>query len=125
VDHSFLLLQLRKLGFPTIFVEWFAAFLLNRTQRISLTQHIHQALMLHLVSLLHINSLSSVMYADDVKIFRPLSSHDALLRNNIDCLCGLCSLNNVDLSADMCKFMSFCCKTLLSTSYSMNCLSDK
>jgi len=60
------------------------------------------------------------MYADDVKIFRPLSRPNDLLQNDLDCLYAWCSLNCMNLNVGKCKFMSFCRETPLSTSYSIN-----
>lgn len=127
LPHSIILLKLKKLGFPNIFVKWVDSYLSDRTYSVlfrnitskpfnansGVPQGSHLGPLFFIIS---VNDVSSVIvnselqiYADDMKIFKKIESlNDALLlQNDLDNFFKWCKNNNLLLNVNKCALMCF------------------
>ena len=125
VNHRLLLLKLKLIGFPDIFIRWIRSYLCGRTQKvvynscfsetISVTSGVPQGSHLGpLLFLIFINDLPTViencsilLYADDVKIYHASNENDNILQNNLNNIANWCSYNCLYLNLAKCKHMIF------------------
>lgn len=137
VNHRILIHKLDLIGFPTRLLSWLSSYLSGRTQRVKFNSKLSRVINVtsgvpqgsHLgpiLFVLYLNDLPScvrssniLMYADDVKLFLPVSKiNDSLLLQEDFCrLSKWCKVNDMSLNLKKCKVMSFTRSTLLPTRY--------
>ena len=135
VDHGLLLCKLQSLHLPPTLISWFSTYLLNRPHIVSYqgqksfvyhsTSGIPQGSNLGpLLFLIFINDApfaithsSCLLYADDLKIYRPVLCHNdsLLLQEDLDGLTTWCELNNLFLNIKKCQIISFSRRQQLET----------
>ena len=125
VPHMRLLSKLNSYGFRDPLLGWLKSFLIGRRQRVcvhdtvslwhNVTSGIPQGSVLGpVLFLLYINDLpdnvtSNVyMFADDTKIYRPMTSHEdtTILQNDLDCLQSWLAKWLLNFNLHKCKVMS-------------------
>ncbi|XP_075163191.1 uncharacterized protein LOC142235818 [Haematobia irritans] len=139
VNHALLLHKLDMIGFSEPLLKWFHSYLIGRTQYvkfgsatsrpITVTSGVPQGSHLGPVLFcLFINDLPSVvkfsnilMFADDVKIFRPYNNPDErrYLQFDLDNFYDWCETNLMELNISKCKLMRFSRRTVFESSYSI------
>ena len=137
VNHTLLIKKLSLLGFPPSLVKWLESYLINRSQSVLFRNSLSKSVIVgsgvpqgsHLGPLLFnlfINDLpfsisfsSILMYADDVKIFLPISDQFShiQLQEDLDSLGRWCSFNLMSLNLKKCKVMSFYRRSLIQFNY--------
>ena len=138
VNHDLLISKLEGLGFSICAVTWIESYLKSRVQYVKFNGCLSSRVIQvssgvpqgsHLGPLLFnlfINDLPSVilnseilMYADDVKLFIPLSNSTSsvLLQDDLNRLNTWCNANRLFLNCSKCKVMSFTRRNLAPTSY--------
>ena len=125
VPHIHLLSKLHSYGFCDPLLGWLKSFLIGRHQRVcihdtvsswqNVTSGIPQGSVLGPVHFpLYINDLPDTvtsnvyMFADDAKIYRPMTSHEdtTILQNDLDCLQSWSAKWLLNLNLHKCKVMS-------------------
>lgn len=126
VPHDLTLRKLDRLGFPDWFINWLRSYLRDRTAYVNLKSvestrfptpsgvpqgsHLGPLIFIIFVNDLidRINS-HRLMYADDLKIYRIISSSIdcAALQQDIDTVSSWCVLNGMEMNAIKCKVISF------------------
>ena len=137
VNHALLIKKLSLLGLPPSLVNWINSYLSNRTQIVLFRDCKSESFDVvsgvpqgsHLGPILFnifINDLpcsikhsSILMYADDVKLFLPLSdpSSQHMLQEDLTSLGVWCKINLMSLNIKKCKIMSFYRRTLVQSNY--------
>ena len=127
VNHALLVEKLNLIGLPPILVEWISSYLSNRSQNVLFRDFISKPVNVssgvpqgsHLGPILFnifindlptiIHNSSVLMYADDVKLFLPLSDpmSQVLMQEDLSRLCFWCKTNLMTLNIKKCKLMSF------------------
>lgn len=127
VDHGTLVCKLNFLGFTSNILSWLSSYLSNRYQyvlinsissdKFSVTSGVPQGSHLGpLLFLLFINDLpdaiinsESLLFADDLKIFRTISNLDdcMLLQMDLNNVANWCEANNLLLNIKKCHSFSF------------------
>lgn len=126
VDHSILIAKLKAYGIHGTLLSWLSDYLLDRSLRVKLpgsfSREFRQISGVPQGSLLgphlfiaFINDISSILstesllFADDVKIFKMISSQEdfALLQSNIYSVMDWCTTNNMKLNFSKCAVMTF------------------
>lgn len=140
VPHELTLRKLDKLGFPDWLIMWLRSYLRDRSaivklgsvesSRFSTPSGVPQGSHLGpLIFVLFVNDLSHqlsshhLMYADDLKIYRIISSliDCAALQQDIDNVANWCVTNGMEMNALKCKVISFAkTRTQLNYSYGVN-----
>ena len=133
VTHICLLSKLHSYGFGDPLLGWLKSFLIGRRQGVcvhdtvslwhNVTSGIPQGSVLRpVLFLLYINDLpdnvaSNVyMFADNTKIYRPMTSHEdtTILQNDLDCLQSLSAKWLLNFNLHKCKVMSITKSTAFS-----------
>lgn len=127
VDHEILILKLRQIGICPRLVDWFRSYITGRTQAVVIGDATSQPVPVtsgvpqgsHLGPLLFnifINDVAScfhssqfLMYADDLKIFSPVTSlSDCLaVQSDLDRFYYFCINNGLQLNSDKCSVITF------------------
>jgi hypothetical protein len=127
VNHDVLLQKLFNIGFSTNFTKFIASYLQNRSQVVSISNlnsnsyisksGVPQGSNLGpLLFLIFINDLpdvltscKSLLYADDLKLYRPIrnKTDEESLQADINALCDWCLSNKLYLNVKKCFSMSF------------------
>ena len=88
VPHDGLLNKLLRYGIQDQPLSWFESYLTNRTQSVSIENHLSSSVLRPLLFIIYINDLplavglsSAMLYADDTVIFSAASSIDQLKLN--------------------------------------------
>ena len=88
VPHDGLLNKLFRYGIQDQPLSWFESYLTNRTQSVSIENHLSSSVLRPLLFIIYINDLplavglsSAMLYADDTVIFSAASSIDQLKLN--------------------------------------------
>ena len=88
VPHDGLLNKLFRYGIQDHPLSWFESYLTNRTQSVSIENHLSSSVLRPLLFIIYINDLplavglsSAMLYADDTVIFSAASSIDQLKLN--------------------------------------------
>lgn len=125
IDHGILAAKLHNLGFRNPFYSWLVSFISGRKQYVKLknyespvyhaTSGIPQGS--HLAPLLfniYVNDIKVtnphlLFFADDLKIFRIIKSHEDanMLQIDLNTLNNWCSLNKLYFNVDKCKIMTY------------------
>ena len=131
--------KLRRYGLPDWIVRWLQSYLTDRKASVKVRCTLSRLLTIPsgvpqgsiigpLLFILFVNDLGSIlesdklMYADDLKIFRSVSSplDSCALQQDVDRLLHWCDANGMTANAQKCKIISFARKrTPLLSSYSM------
>lgn len=137
VPHALLLEKLRRYGLPEWIVRWIQSYLADRkafvkvrctsSHLLAIPSGVPQGSVIGpLLFILFVNDLCSVlesdklMYADDLKVFRSVSSplDSCALQQDIDRLLRWCTANGMEVNVQKCKIISFTRKrTPLLSSY--------
>lgn len=140
VSHTLLLSKLSGYGVAGTLLSWLESYLSGRVQRVKIDTYLSDEFDVtsgvpqgsHLGPLLFslfVNDLGNLlssnflMFADDLKIFREVSStHDILLlQNDLNIVYDWCKLNDMSLNVDKCCFMRFTrLVNSMPTEYSIN-----
>lgn len=140
VPHELTLRKLEKLGFPNWLTLWLRSYLRDRlafvklssaeSSRFATPSGVPQGSHLGpLIFILFINDLSHrlisnhLLYADDLKIYRIISSlvDCAVLQQDIDSLAEWCVSNGMEMNALKCKVITFSkSRTSMSYAYKVN-----
>lgn len=127
VDHTMLLQKIEFNGIRGSLLRWFASYVRNRSQRVvvqgfssdvvSVTSGVPQGSILGpLLFVLFVNDINTcfkncnfLLYADDLKVFRKISSTDdcVKLQEDLDRFSAYCVANKLQLSLPKCKSISF------------------
>jgi len=127
VNHGILCSKLQALGIEGSMLEWIRSYLMDRTQLVRVKGFVSRVIMVtsgvpqgsHLGPVLFnlfINDISDcfhsadfLLYADDLKIYRVVSSTlDAeLLQSDLDSLCIWCAKNDINLNLEKCSLVRF------------------
>lgn len=126
VSHNILLKKLEAWGIRDNVLSWFRTYLTGRKQNVRIKGFSSQDIMAtsgvpqgsHLgpyLFNLFINDLTReiqsehLLYADDLKLFRIVKSHEdcVLLQDDLDRIKAWCSLNKLELNIEKCKSISF------------------
>ena len=128
VNHSILIQKLNSLGFKSQILSWLSSYLINRFQivkigasfsnKFKVTSGVPQGSHLGpVLFLLFINDLPGVvkhsvclLFADDLKIFRSISSKNdcQLLQSDLNAVSIWCKNNHLTLNIKKCQCMTFC-----------------
>ena len=125
VPHIRLLSKLHSYGFRDPLLGWLKSFLIGRRQRVcvndtvslwhNVTSGIHRGSVLgSVLFLLYINDIPDTvasnvyMFAEDTKIYRPITSHEdaTILQNDLDCLQSWSAKWLLNFNLHKCKVMS-------------------
>lgn len=140
VPHGLTLTKLERLGFPDWIISWLRSYLVGRSAFVKLKnvksdiyttptgvpQGSHLGPLIFILfanDLCHRIRSHCLMYADDLKIYRIISSliDCAALQQDLDAVADWCSSNGMELNIKKCKTISFCRTTpLTSFDYSIN-----
>lgn len=132
VDHKILLEKIAYNGIHGNLWRWFKSYITNRTQKvvingydsdvISITSGVPQGSILGpLLFILFINDINDcflncnyLLYADDLKLYRTIkdSSDHQSFQEDLDRFSEYCRINNLALSLDKCKCITFTKKRL-------------
>lgn len=126
VPHDLAIAKFKHLGFPDWITEWLRSYLSSRrafvkvngarSRVFSITSGVPQGSVLGpLIFILFVNDVCLrlksrlLLFADDMKIYRVISSHldCCALQADIDELLLWCSENGMELNYSKCKFISF------------------
>lgn len=127
IDHNLLCRKLAFSGFPSLWVNWIYSYLVNRKQRVVIEDRISREIEVlsgvpqgsHLGPLLFIIFISDIdqkinnsqilLYADDCKLFKNISSHSdcAKLQDDISEVYRWATTNNLQLNIKKCNIYSF------------------
>lgn len=127
VDHGMLLRKIAFNGIRGNLFRWFQSYITNRTQKvvvngyasssIQVTSGVAQGSILGpLLFVLFVNDISEcfinsnfLLYADDLKIYRTISSYDDCmkLQQDLNRLSDYCNINKLFLSLPKCKTITF------------------
>ena len=127
LSHEILLFKLTKLGFNKNFVSWIESYLRQRTCKVVFNGCVSNILEIGsgipqgshfgpILFILFINDLpcmikhsKCLMYADDVKIFKPINNvGDCIdLQSDLMSFYDWCKTNRLSLNIDKCKVMGF------------------
>jgi len=127
LPHSIILLKLRMLGFPCLFLKWVQSYLLDRSYTVifrsaksspfkansGVPQGSHLGPLLFIISINDVVSKilnSNVhIYADDMKIFRKINTLDDcnLLQDDLNRSYEWCKINNLCLNINKCAIVTY------------------
>ncbi|XP_052561953.1 uncharacterized protein LOC120430056 [Culex pipiens pallens] len=140
VPHTLTIKKLKKLGLPDWIVAWLHSYLTSRKAFVNLRvtrsdifdipsgvpQGSHLGPLIFILFVNELNTLtgsSTLMYADDLKLYRTVKSHvDCLaLQADVDTLLHWCDRNGMTAHAKKCKVLSFSrSRNPIISDYSMN-----
>ena len=140
VSHIHLINKLELWGFPKTVISWFNSFLTERIQRVKLAHTTSKAISVHsgvpqgshcgpLLFLIFINDIvnnlsnSCLLFADDVKLFRIITSVDDCLKlqKDLNNILTWCEQNSLFLNTEKCHAISFTKKrNTITYNYSIN-----
>ena len=124
VDHSLLLVKLKHIGLPTSYLKWLSSYILNRQQQVTVlgatskplqvVSGVPQGSILGPILFLVYSSdiLSScdrgAMYADDLKCYRSINSHDDahLFQTEINSVSVATENCHLDFNESKCSVLS-------------------
>lgn len=126
VNHKILLRKLYNFGISGTLLKWFESYLINRRQKVKFNGHLSSiicppsgvpqgSILGPLLFLIFINDIglqlksNYLLYADDLKIYKPIKSvRDCLdLQKDLDCLHQWCINNILLLNINKCVCISF------------------
>lgn len=141
LPHSIILLKLEKYGFPRSFIKWIGSYLNGRTYSVVFRSSVSNPFTAnsgvpqgsHLGPLLFILSVNDVgsfinhsnikIYADDMKIFKKITSMgDAtLLQSDLNNFFSWCTINNLLLNVSKCAQVTYSRRSInFNFTYSIN-----
>lgn len=126
VPHELALRKLERLGFPHWLIIWLQSYLRERSAYVKLRfaksarfatpsgvpqgSHLGPLIFVLFVNdLIHHLKSEHLMYADDLKIYRTISTivDCAALQQDIDAIANWCDVNGMEMNALKCKVLSF------------------
>ena len=127
IDHSLLVMKLKKIGFTDPLLSWFHSFLTQRTQHVIFKEFIFKPIIVtsgvpqedHLSPLLFNLFINDIVFsikysnilllADDAKIFKSVKSpsDSDLLQKDLNNFYDWCAINGMSLNITKCQSISF------------------
>lgn len=127
IDHNLLSQKLLDFGFPSFWVDWIRSYLMGRKQRViidgftsreievlsGVPQGSHLGPLLFVIFIsdigLYVKNSQILLYADDCKLFKTISSHTdcVALQDDITEIYRWATLNNLQLNIKKCNIFSF------------------
>ena len=127
VHHGLLLTKLCRLSFPLIFIKWLSSYLCGRLQTVRINNSVSSDIKVYsgvpqgshlgpILFVLYVNDLCDVLtnyeylfYADDLKIFKRITSIDdtLVLQDNLLAIDLWCKKNYMELNVPKCKCITF------------------
>lgn len=140
VDHSLLINKLKIVGFSDGLLSWLKSFLSNRKQKVKIGSYTSSEINVssgvpqgtHCAPLLfslfvndigkYIKNCSFLMFADDLKLYRKISSPEdiIMLQNDVNNLYQWSVDNNLALNIDKCSCISFSKNLQTQNIYTLN-----
>ncbi|KAL4098530.1 hypothetical protein QTP88_023121 [Uroleucon formosanum] len=139
INHQILFIKLKQIGICGSFLSWITSFIEDRQQIVAFKEfwsipiyatsgvpqgsHLAPILFLVFINEIIFQNCTTLMFADDIKIFRIVHNQvDAnLLQSDLDTLYDWCINNNFMLNISKCQIMTFSRAQVLSTfDYNLN-----